>query len=86
MIYNLMLKYQKLHLTEYIFIILSSTIFLFFTYTKSFADENVFTINDVEVKGTLNLSFSRDKYINKALIVSFDLLMKKILLNIKRKF
>ena len=75
-----MLKYQKLHLTEYIFIILSSTIFLFFTYTKSFADENVFTINDVEVKGTLNLSFSRDKYINKALIVSFDLLMKKILL------
>ena len=75
-----MFKYHKLHIREYILIILSSTIFLFFNCTKSYANENVFTINDVEVKGTLNLSFSRDKYINEALIESFDLLMKKILL------
>ena len=79
-----MLKHQKVHLREYILIILASTTFLFFTYTKSIAEENVFTINDVKVQGTLNLSFSRDKYINQALMDSFGLLMKKILL--KRDF
>ena len=50
----LLLKYLITFLREYIFIFLTATIFLFITFTKSFSEENVFTINNVEVKGTGN--------------------------------
>ena len=68
-------------LREYIFIFLTATIFIFTLFTKSFAEENIFTINNVKVKGTIDLNFSRDKYLNKAFIDSFEILTTKILLS-----
>ena len=77
----LLLKHLITFLREYIFIFLTATIFLFITFTKSFSEENVFTINNVEVKGTLDLNFSREKYLNIAFLNSFEILMTKILLS-----
>ena len=76
----LILKYLALSLKRYIFIFLTATIFLFISFTESFGEENVFTINNVEVKGAIDLNFSRDKYLNKAFLNSFKMLMNKILL------
>ena len=56
------------------------TTFIFSLFTKSHAEENVFTINNIKVKGRINLEFSRDKYLNMAFMNSFDVLMNKILL------
>ena len=77
---NLLLNYLKNFLREYIFIFLTATIFLFITPTKSFSEENVFTINNVKVNGIVDLNFSREKYLDKAFSNSFDILMTKILL------
>ena len=77
----LLLKYLIVPLREYIFIFLTATIFLFILFTKSFAEENVFTINNVKVEGPIDLNFSRDKYLNKAFINSFEILMSKVLLS-----
>ena len=77
----LILKYLITFLREYIFIFLTATIFLFITFTKSFSEENLFTINNVEVKGTVDLNFSREKYLNKAFLNSFEMLKTKILLS-----
>ena len=68
-------------LKEYILIFLTATTFLFTTYTKSFSEENVFTINNIEVEGSVDLNFSREKYLDKAFLNSFELLMTKILLS-----
>jgi len=76
----LLSKYLITFLKEYIFIFLTATIFLFITLSKSFSKENVFTINNVQVKGTIDLNFSREKYLNKAFLNSFEILMTKILL------
>ena len=77
----LLLKYLIDNLREYIFIFFTATIFLFILFTKSFSEENVFTINNVTVKGEIDLNFSREKYINKAFLNSFETLMNKILLS-----
>lgn len=77
----LLLKYLITFLREYIFIFLTATIFLFITFTKSFSVENVFTINNVEVKGAVDLNFSREKYLNKAFLNSFEILMSQIVLS-----
>ena len=50
----LLLKYSIVFLREYIFIFLTATIFIFILFTKSFAEENIFTINNVIVKGTID--------------------------------
>ena len=76
-----LLKYYISLLKEYIFIFSTATILLFISFTKSFSEENVFTINNVIVKGPMDLNFSRDKYINKAFIDSFEALMSKVLLS-----
>ena len=76
----LILKYLTDFLKEYIFIFLTATIILFITFTKSFCEENAFTINNVKVKGVIDLNFSRGEYLNKAFINSFEILMNKILL------
>jgi len=68
-------------LGEYILIFLTATTFLFITLTKSFSEENVFTINNIEVKGVMDLNFSREKYLDKAFSNSFKILMTKILLS-----
>ena len=77
----LLLKYLKSSLKEYIFIFLTSIILLLFiSFTKSFSEENVFTINEVKVKGGIDVNFSREKYLNRAFSNSFNILMNKILL------
>mgnify|MGYP001183867558 CR=1 FL=1 len=78
---NYFFKYFAIFLTEYIFIFLLSTTFLFISFTKSFSKENVFTINNIKVTGTIDLNFSRDKYLNKAFKDSYEALMSKILLS-----
>lgn len=77
----LLLKYLVVPFREYIFIFFTATILLFTLFTKSFSEENPFTIKNVIVKGEIDLNFSREKYINKAFLNSFDLLMNKILLS-----
>ena len=76
----LLIKYLKNSLKEYIFIFLTSIILLFFSTTKSFSEEDVFTINDIKVKGAIDVNFSREKYLNRAFSNSFDTMMNKILL------
>tara|TARA_B100000029_G_scaffold511285_1_gene604886 strand:- start:1315 stop:2412 length:1098 start_codon:yes stop_codon:yes gene_type:complete len=63
-----------------IFVFLITAIFLFITPSISFGEENVFTVNNVKVKGRIDINFSRNKYFNKAFSKSFDSLMNKILL------
>jgi len=75
-----LLKFLKNSSKEYIFIFLASIIFSFISLTKSFSEENVFTINEVKVKGGIDVNFSREKYLNRAFFNSFDILMNKILL------
>ena len=75
-----LLKFLKNSSKEYIFIFLASIIFSFISLTKSFSEENVFTINEVKVKGAIDINFSREKYLGKAFSNSFDILMNKILL------
>ena len=73
-------KYPLVLLRRYIFIFLTATIFISITFEKSFSEENVFAVNNVEVEGIVDLNFSREKYLNKAFIDSFKILMSKILL------
>ena len=75
-----LLKYISSFLKKYIFVLFVASIFLIFSNIKSLSEENVFTINNVKVKGAFDLNFSRDKYINKSFEDSFNILMKKILL------
>ena len=77
----LLLKYLIELLKKCAFIFLTVAVLLFIFYTKSFSEENVFTINTVTVKGKIDLNFSREKYINKAFLNSFEILMNKILLS-----
>jgi len=75
-----MSKYLIARSRKYIFIILAASIFSFVIFSKSFSQENVFIINNVKVEEAINVNFSRDKYINKAFLNSFKILMSKILL------
>ena len=74
-------KYLILIVKEYIFIILTATIFFLLTSTNVKTEENVFIVDKLKVEGDLNANFSRDKYINKAFIDSFEVLMSKVLLS-----
>jgi len=76
----LILKHFVVNFKKYISIFLVINIFLFTTFTKSVAEENVFTINNVKVEGPIDLNFSRNKYFNKAFSNSFKTLMNRILL------
>ena len=75
-----MFKYFRIKLREYIFIILTATIFSIALFSKSFSKENVFVIDNVKIETQMSINFSREKYINKAFLYSFDMLMSKILL------
>ena len=77
----LLLKYLIILPREYIFIFLTATIFLFITFTKSFSEENVFIINNIKIEGTVDLNFSRERYLNKAFLDSFEILMTRVLLS-----
>ena len=76
-----MFKYLINKFREYIFIILTATILLFISSLKSFSEDNIFVIDNVEVNGTIDLNFSRDKYVNQAFLKSFDMLTSRILLS-----
>ena len=76
----LMSNYFINRLREYIFIILTATIFSVAFFSKSFSSENVFIIDKVEVTGNFDTNFSRKNYIDKAFSDSFRVLMSKILL------
>ena len=66
---------------EYIFIFLTATIFVTAFFSKTLADENIFVIENVKVEGAVDINFSREKYINKALFDSFKMLMSSILIS-----
>ena len=55
----------------YLFTILAVTILSLFSYTKSFAQDNVFMVENIKVEGKLDANFSREKYINRAISKSF---------------
>jgi hypothetical protein len=76
-----MYKYLKNNFREYIFIILTATIFYTIFSSISFSKDNVFIIDNVTVEAKVNLNFSRKQYINKVFIKSFNTLKSKILLN-----
>ena len=75
-----LLQFINKTLKEYIFIFLTSIILLFISITKSFSEEDVFTIDGIKVKGAIDVNFSREKYLNRAFSNSFDAMMNKILL------
>ncbi len=77
---NLILKHQKIFQRNHVLILLSAIACFFITSTKSIAKENVFTINNIEITGIVDLNFSREKYINRAFKKSFKILINKILL------
>ena len=76
-----MKKFFIIQIRDYIFIILTATIFLLISFTKSLSEENVFIIDKVEVEGLMDLNFSREKYINEAFLKSFDILKSRIILS-----
>ena len=76
-----MYKNLIIKLREYIFVILTVVLFSLISFSKSFSEENVFIIDKVKVQGVIDVNFSRDKYINKAFLVSFEILMSRILLS-----
>ena len=65
---------------KYITVFSAAAIFLLITFNKSFSEENVFILDNIEVKGPVDLNFSRNKYINRAFQDSFEILMSKILI------
>ena len=73
---NLIIKIE-----QYIFILFTATIFLLINCSKSFSIENVFVIDQVQVEGKIDINFSREKFIDKAFIKSFEILKNKILLS-----
>ena len=72
-------KYTITLVKDYIFIFLTATILLS-TPLKSFAEENVFTVKNIDIEEDLNLNFSREKYLNEVFSNSFTILMNKIIL------
>ena len=76
-----MSKYLIISLREYIFIILTATVFSLILTSKSFSNENIFIVDNIKVQGPIDVNFSRDKYINEALLHSFETLMLRVLLS-----
>ena len=76
-----MSKYLITKLGEYVFVILIVAIFSLISFSKSFSEENVFVISNVKVQGAIDVNFSRDQYINKAFLDSFNILISRILLS-----
>ena len=74
-------KFIKNCFREYILIILTATIISTTSTFKVLCEENIFIIDNIEVEGDIDINFSREKYINKAFLNSFDILMSKILVS-----
>ena len=78
-----MFKYFFLtRIRQYIFIILTATIFIVASSnSKILAKENIFIVDNVIIEGPIDLNFSRGNYINKGFQKSFNLLMNKVLIS-----
>ena len=76
-----MFKNLATWLRKHIVVILIVFMFSLIPFSRSFSEENVFVINNVKVQGVIDVNFSRNKYIDKAFLVSFDALMSRILLS-----
>ena len=76
-----MFKYFILKFRRCVFIVLTTIIFSLILLSESFSDESVFIINNIKVKGEIDINFSRNKYIDKAFSKSFEILMSRILLS-----
>ncbi len=76
-----MFKYFILKFRKCVFIVLTTIIFLVILLSKSYSKENVFVIDNIKVKGEIDINFSREKYIDKAFLKSFEILMSRILLS-----
>ena len=75
-----MFKYNFVKTREYIFIILTATIFLFKSTSDLSSKENLFVVKDVQIEDSFDVNFSRDKLIDKALKKSFAKLLSNILI------
>ena len=75
-----MIKYLSINPRKYFFIIFTTIIFFSTPCSKSFSEENVFVVDNIEINGPVDLNFSREKYINKAFLDSFKVLVSRILL------
>ena len=75
-----MQKYLIKKLQKKVSIILISIIILITFIERSFSEDNVFIIDEIKVEGSIDLKFSRDKFIDKAFVDSFKVLMSKVLL------
>jgi len=75
-----MFKFNKVKIKEYIFIILTATIFFLHSICSVGAKENIFIVKDIQVEGSYNINFSRDRFIDKAIKKSFKKLLSNILL------
>ena len=64
-----------------IFIINFLIIFLLTSISKSISEENVFVVDNINIKGNFDTNHSREKYINQAFFDSFQMLISKILLS-----
>ena len=77
----LLLKYLVNYFKKITLIFFILVIYLFITFSKSFSEENIFTVDNVSVNGQIDTNFSREKYINVAFLDSFKILTTKILLS-----
>ena len=75
-----MFKFNKVKIKEYIFIILTATIFFLYPIPSLGAKENIFIVKDIQVEGSYSINFSRDRFIDKAIKKSFKKLLSNILL------
>ena len=75
------LKYLLSKAKQYIFIFLTATFFSLILFSKVLSQDNVFVTNDVKVKQSIDVNFSRYRVIDKAFLSSFKILMSKILLS-----
>ena len=75
-----MFKYKFIKIREYIFIILTATIFFFSSTAGPNAKENIFIVDDIKIEEAFDVNFSREKFINKAFKKSFNKLLSNILL------
>jgi len=75
------LKKVNFFFSHYTFVLLAICLLFFFPFNKTFSSENTYIVNNIEIEGKINLNFKREKYLKKAFLSSFDILMKKILLS-----
>ena len=49
-----------LHKAIYFFVF--ANLFIFLSFSESFSKEDIFSVNEIEIQGSLDQNFSRDKH------------------------